>query len=53
MYIMVMYTNAACQGLTLFAAGTAMTMGALVAEVPEKESPAPAGAPGMGMGGMM
>jgi chaperonin GroEL len=34
-------------------AGTAMTMGALVVDVPEKESPA-AGAPGMGgMGGMM
>jgi chaperonin GroEL len=34
-------------------AGTAMTMGALVVDVPEKEAPA-AGAPGMGgMGGMM
>jgi chaperonin GroEL len=34
-------------------AGTAMTMGSLVVEVPEKESPA-AGAPGMGgMGAMM
>ncbi len=32
-------------------AGTSMTMGALVAEVPEKEASAPAGAPGMG--GMM
>jgi chaperonin GroEL len=34
-------------------AGTSMTMGALIVDVPEKESPA-AGAPGMGgMGGMM
>jgi chaperonin GroEL len=33
-------------------AGTAMTMGALVAEVPEKEPPAPAGMPGGGMGMM-
>jgi chaperonin GroEL len=34
-------------------AGTSMTMGALVVDVPEKEAPA-AGAPGMGgMGGMM
>jgi chaperonin GroEL len=32
-------------------AGTSMTMGALVAEVPEKEAAAPN--PGMGMGGMM
>jgi chaperonin GroEL len=34
-------------------AGTSMTMGALVVEVPEKEAPAPAGAPGMGGMGMM
>ena len=33
-------------------AGTAMTMGALVADVPEKSSPSPAGG-GMDMGGMM
>jgi chaperonin GroEL len=33
-------------------AGTSMTMGALVVEVPEPKS-APAGDPGMGMGGMM
>lgn len=34
-------------------AGTSMTMGALVVDVPEKEAAAPAGgAPGMGMGGM-
>ncbi len=30
-------------------AGTAMTMGALVVEVPQKEAPAMGGAPGMGM----
>jgi chaperonin GroEL len=34
-------------------AGTSMTMGALVVEVPEKESPAPAGGMPGGMGGMM
>lgn len=34
-------------------AGTAMTMGALVVEVPEKEAPAMPGGGGMGMGGMM
>jgi chaperonin GroEL len=34
-------------------AGTAMTMGALVAEVPEKEAPAGGGMPGMGGMGMM
>lgn len=34
-------------------AGTAMTMGALVVDVPEKESPAPMGGGGMGMGGGM
>lgn len=33
-------------------AGTAMTMGALVADVPEKESPAPGGMPPGGMMGM-
>ncbi len=33
-------------------AGTSMTMGALVVDVPEKEAPAPAGG-GMGMGGGM
>src|SRR5690606_15066247 len=34
-------------------AGTTMTMGALVADVPEKEAPTPAGGGGMGMGGGM
>lgn len=35
-------------------AGTAMTMGALVVDIPKEEAPAAAGAPGMGgMGGMM
>jgi chaperonin GroEL len=34
-------------------AGTAMTMGALVAEIPEKDSPAAGGGMPAGMGGMM
>ncbi len=34
-------------------AGTSMTMGALVVEVPEKEAPAPVGGAGMGGMGMM
>jgi chaperonin GroEL len=33
-------------------AGTSMTMGALVVDVPEPKGAAPAGDPGMGMGGM-
>ncbi|HEX7632953.1 MAG TPA: TCP-1/cpn60 chaperonin family protein [Candidatus Saccharimonadales bacterium] len=45
-------TKEALQNATSIA-GTAMTMGALVVDVPKEESPA-AGAPGMGgMGGMM
>lgn len=34
-------------------AGTSMTMGALVVDVPEKDAPAPMGGGGMGMGGGM
>lgn len=44
----VMVTKQAIQNAVSIAA-TAMTMGALVVTLPEKESPAPAGAPGMGM----
>jgi chaperonin GroEL len=46
-------TKEALQNSTSIA-GTAMTMGALVVDVPEKEAPMSAGAPGMGgMGAMM
>lgn len=34
-------------------AGTSMTMGALVVDIPEKDAPAPMGGGGMGMGGGM